>query len=302
MKVLVAIAKGALILVALAIIGTTYHLYQEKTRPVCARVVSYAVGTLDERFGLSEAEANAALSEAAAVWNKAIGRDVFVLTYQDPSLPVHFMYDSRQKTAELGKEIDSEQARYQAKRRAVDTLVAEYENARSSLEATSAAFERRAQAYEEEVRRWNQQGGAPQSEYERLESERRALDRERARLNAQTDAVNQLADRVNVAVGELNMLAAQVNAQAEAYNTQAGHDYDQGQYLRDESGSRIQIYEFTDRKELVRVLAHEFGHALGIEHNENPASIMYSYNISGSLTLSEEDKAALAAVCPPKGS
>ena len=46
-----------------------------------------------------------------------------------------------------------------------------------------------------------------------------------------------------------------------------------------------------------RVLVHELGHALGIGHVENPDSIMYSYSIGETLTLSEEDLAALKEVC-----
>ena len=160
-----------------------------------------------------------------------------------------------------------------------------------------SAFDRRRAAYEAEVERWNKEGGAPPARYEALKEEKQALSGAQKELNAQAEALNELVPQINVAVDALNAAAKKINAKVDVYNAQAGEDYEQGAYVADKEGKRINIFEFEDQADLARVLSHEFGHALGLDHVENPDSIMYSFNIGSGLDLSAEDVAALKERC-----
>lgn len=40
-------------------------------------------------------------------------------------------------------------------------------------------------------------------------------------------------------------------------------------------GSKIMIYEFSSTADLRLTLAHEFGHALGLQHNHDPQALMF---------------------------
>ena len=41
------------------------------------------------------------------------------------------------------------------------------------------------------------------------------------------------------------------------------------------NGREIHIYEFESKEDLRLTLAHEFGHALGMKHHNDPKALMY---------------------------
>ena len=81
------------------------------------------------------------------------------------------------------------------------------------------------------------------------------------------------------------------------FNNQFGgtREFTQGDY----QGDHINVYQFRDRAELILVLAHELGHALQLDHVENPASIMYYLmgEQPPESRLSAEDLEAFAQTC-----
>lgn len=269
---------------------------QEFFTPACETPIRYTIGTIDPRYDVSRAEVAAALEEAAALWNEAAGKTI-VEAGAEQAIPINFVYSAYQQNAELGAAIDAEQEAYEKKREEVEAMRVSYQSLRARFQSAKAAFSRRAAAYDEQVEYWNERGGAPPKEYEELQAEQRSLAREQEALNQRADEINTLARDLNTEVEALNRLAERTNAKVGTYNKTAGTDFDQGTYTEDREGKRISIYEFTNATELKRVLAHEFGHALGIGHVENPESIMYSYNIGEAFELSAEDIAALKQRC-----
>jgi hypothetical protein len=264
--------------------------------PPCTVPLPYSISALDTRFGVSEAAVRAALIDAETVWEEAAGRDLFTLE-EEGGISVSLVYSEEQKTNELGEVIDAEQEGYNAQKASLEGLKRTYNRAKSRYETEAAAFDARAARYHEEVQRWNTQGGAPPAEYARLSKEQEALEEMQKALNSMAQEVNDAAATLNTAVDALNALAKKLNAKVNTYNERAGDAFDQGDYQEDTQGKRISVYEFTDAADLRRVLAHEFGHALGIPHVEDPGSIMYSFNAGSTLELSEDDVVALRAVC-----
>lgn len=86
-------------------------------------------------------------------------------------------------------------------------------------------------------------------------------------------------------------LFASYNQQKQAFDTMAAA------YQSGAAGAEIDIYEFDDRNKLVRVLAHELGHALGLNHVKNPKAIMYELNQGVNETLTQDDLTELNARC-----
>lgn len=246
--------------------GGLYYEYQN-TRP-CTHPVPYAIGAVDARFDLKNSTLITQTKAAAAIWNKAAGKTVLVYD-PEAALKINLIYDEREATAKLGSSIARQQA--------------DLDTARAALDASQAQYATEQTAYNEKVSAVNARGGATRSEA--------------ATLNAERAALNTLADSINNQADVFNTSVAALNAKVEEFNQTAGRTFEEGQYVRDSSGERINIFEFVGNTQLERVLAHEFGHALGLDHNSDPKAIMYAKNESGNLVPTASDLAALHTLC-----
>jgi hypothetical protein len=254
------------IIVATTAGGGLYYTYQN-TRP-CTRPISYAIGAVDARFGITNSALITQAKAAAAIWNKAAGKTVLVY---DPKggLKINLIYDAREANAKFGSQIAIQQDKADTARAALDALQAQY--------ATKQT------AYNDAVSAVNARGGATRSEA--------------ATLNAERDSLNTLADSINNQVAVFNASVNALNVLVAQFNQTAGRTFEEGQYVRDATGERINIFEFVGTVQLERVLAHEFGHAIGLGHDADPKSIMFAKNESGNLVPTASDLAALRAVC-----
>ncbi len=137
----------------------------------------------------------------------------------------------------------------------------------AEYEKQSESFKQRLEALNSEIEEWNKKGGAPPDVFERLMKEQNSLKREAEKLNATARSLNKSADVYNSNVGTLNK-------EVDTINTALSTKPEEGVYLPQEN--KIEIYFHITQDELVHTLAHELGHALGMDHNSNQVSIMYA--------------------------
>jgi chromosome segregation ATPase len=270
----------------------------------CQTPITYSIGTIDERFGLHKESLFGMIQAGEDVWEKAINKDLFEYKEEDGKVTVNLFYDDRQaatdKLKQLGYVISNDKETYTTLKAKYDLLKSNLQKERQILQNDVNSLKREQDAFEKEVAYWNSHGGAPKDEYKKLQDRKEELNKEADALNQRQAKLNESVDTINSLGTVLNDLITTLNLDVAKYNdnqSKLGTDLDQGEYRLDETGRSINIYQFESREKLERVLAHELGHALGIGHNENASSIMYSVNEGKTLTLSPEDIADLESVC-----
>jgi hypothetical protein len=266
----------------------------------CNVPVTYDIGSLDERFGLSREEARAAISDAESLWENATGENLFTYT-EGADFTINFVYDDRQETTDEEGEIrdilESKEEMSAHIREEYDGMLGKYAKLEATYNARVEDYEAALQAYNDEVELWNKKGGAPESVYADLEKTKARLDEESRELSARARELNQVVDTINALSEEGSEVVRDYNSDVTWYNTLFGgeREFTQGDY----QGDRINIYQFGGGDELRQVLAHELGHALSLGHVEEERSIMYHLMEGGlaDLKLSSADLSEFHRVC-----
>lgn len=245
----------------------------------CKNPIKFKVNDVDSRFKLSRQQVIEYSKEAAQIWNEGSNLNLFVYS-EDGDLSINMVYDSRQQTSNKINELDKDVGEEKDK---LEEMVAKHK-------ADVAAFKQRLANHNEKVQQWNSQGGAPPDEYQKLIEEQRSLEAEANALNDQAENLNIATEDYNVQVGQLNEVISDFNEDLEKRP-------EEGLYIGEEN--KIEIYFNNNKNELIHTLAHELGHARGVDHNNDSDSIMYPFS-TRTIELTEADLTDLAEVCRPK--
>ncbi|MFZ2205326.1 MAG: matrixin family metalloprotease [Minisyncoccia bacterium] len=273
----------------------------------CSKPITYKIDSFDTKFGISEKYFLSALSEAENIWEKPFGKELFTYVSDTGDLKINLVYDYRQeatsKLASVGIVVENNKASYDSLKIKFTDLKTQLATAKNSYEKRVIIFNEKQKVYEQQVKYWNEQGGAPKKEYNTLQTDKSILDAEVIQLNNLQTHINEIVDEINALVVVLNRLVNTLNLSVEEYNSingTLGESFEEGVYQSDGVNKKIDIYEFSNREKLVRVLAHELGHALGLGHVNDPKAIMYKLNQSNNQTLTEADIAELKVNCEIK--
>lgn len=270
----------------------------------CSRPLPYAIGTVDKRFSISRDELRADIERAVGIWNAAASTTLFVYDPVHPVLTVNLTYDARQQTTQKLQEISSSAA---DKSTTYDETKAKYMSGYASYQRDLAAFntaytsyQSAVSAYMQEVQASNARGGATPATVARLNATAASLQQRQAALAEQQANLDAKASAVNALVEQLKSIAGQLDVDAQTYHTVGsaiGERFEEGLFSSLAGHEQIDVYEYDTKTRLVRLLAHEFGHAIGLDHVNDPDAIMYKLNQADNVKPTADDIAEMKRAC-----
>lgn len=292
-------------LLLIIISASSFFYYRDIILPPkpCTTVIEFSIGKFDTQFGLTQSQFVTYIEQATDPWEKVAGRELFKYSTSG-NFKINLIYDERQKfTDGLEKQstlIDKDRANFINLKNQYEALIATYYSQNSDFESQLKNFNERKADYNNRVNSFNDQGGATNIEYKNLEKERKSLETDIVNLDKIKDNLNSIVSQIKEIESTLASMAKKYNLKIQDFNLAVSlnaEEFSEGEYVSDLIGTSINVYHFDNDEKLISLLTHEFGHALGLEHVNDPDAVMYYLNNDKNLSLNNSDISELRRVC-----
>ena len=262
------------------------------THPFDTRL-RYRIAEIDPRFKLSPEQVKSISLQATQIWKDGTGQDYFV--YDDNAkLSIHLIYDERQFESEQRRahirQLEANQKLWLNKKQQLDQIEQKMLHNKQFLQHKQQQLDQQIQHYHQEMRQYNT---AQHADY--FQQQQRALQHNIQALQQEINQYNQQIVQLNQQIDQLNSLDQQLDNSVQQFKQRfQPHLFHKGLF----NGKQIMVYEFASEADLRLTLAHELGHALGLQHANDPHALMYpmlqQQNVNN-FRLSAADKALLSA-------
>lgn len=256
----------------------------------CQSPLGWRLGQLDPAFGLSETQALTMIQQAAAMWNEKTGQ---ALLHHDPEdgFVIDFKFDARQQQLLKQRLLQRNLARYDD---AIQPGLQQLPEKFAELEQQIADFNRQKSQLQTQISQWRPTAPNAENLRRQLEQEQKKLVREADWLEQQRQQLLRDQNYLNETIRQRNELVTTADQPS------AATPFEVGLMTIRQHQRTMTIFAFSSETDLIATLAHEFGHAFGIEHTQDPHSIMFHQLTAEQAELTATDLQAWQQTCQPQ--
>lgn len=223
--------RNLLFILLIIVAGSGYFFFLQK-KP-CDSPIQYKIGAFDTKFGISQKDFLSAMDQASAIWEKAIGKNLFEYSTKG-SLTINLKYDSRQQTTQENSVLKADVTKTSQLASSIKQQFLALQNtfkvSEQEYKKAVDEFNQHQNDYTSQVNHWNNVGGAPKAEFNKLNEVRASLASEYKALENKRIEVNNLVDQINVFINKYNLLINDANSTINTINKTAGMEFEEGLY------------------------------------------------------------------------
>jgi hypothetical protein len=253
----------------------------------CQTPLGWRLGNLDPEFGLTATQAEAIIHQAATMWNDKTGQE---LLRHDPvnGFLIDFKFDARQQQLLKQRLLQRNLTRYDD---AIQPGLQQIPEKVAELNRQIADFHQQKAELQTQINQWRPTNPNAETQRLRLEQQLKSLVREGEWLIEQREQLQRDQNYLNETIRQRNELVE--TAQPDELSVA----FEVGLMTIRQQQRTMTIFAFSSETDLIATIAHEFGHAFGIEHTQDPASIMFYQLTAQQQQLTQVDVDAWRNTC-----
>lgn len=239
------------------------------------KTLHYRIAEIDPRFHLTQQQVLELTQQAAKIWEHETGQQNFIYD-PDAEFSIQLIFDERQQRSsnrmQSLQQLQQDQQHWHEQNQQLQQIKADIEQSSALIARKQAQLNLQFQQYHQEVQHFNQQRSSSKVLADQLAQRQAALQQQSLALQQEIQQHNERARLLNQDIQALNQRHQQLSTLASQFNQMfQPRLFHKGHF----NGKQIIIYEFSSAHDLRLTLAHEFGHALGLAHTDDPTSLMY---------------------------